>query len=281
MRLAFLLCGTPRTFIFEQQINHFQNLKLKFPNADFFILIKLPVFQNKKIEKFKPGSPYTEHFIQTDKGLENLNKQLINIKPKFLKVFTDYKYKYNSNKINLFSQWYMIDYLLKKANQYSEINNFNYDYFIRYRLDWNCSCFNLDFNQLNSNYVYSEIKDKQATIGADFLFILSLNLYKEWWIKTINDKLKHINKTENLLWQGTKVIKCDITNGGLVRDYKVISFWDKDREKKFNHDNYWNNFNINEYELMHKIQSNKNLYFEKLNEILSNFDTRYSFYLED
>ena len=287
MKFAFLLCGTPRTFVFEQQINHFKYLKLIYPTADFYILIRLPEFKTNNIIKFKPGNPYTEHFIQTDKGLENFNKQLENIKPIYLKVFNDYKYEnYLENKFNSFSQWYMIDFLLKKAENYSKINNFNYDYFIRYRLDWTFTNNNFDFNNFDKNYIYSEIKGKSNkrksnNIGADFLFILSNKLYKNWWINTIDNKLKLIKKTENSLWIGVSVKKINLTNGGLVRDYNIINFWDKKRDNKFNHKLYWENFNFKDYELMHKIQSNKDLYFKNLNNILIKFNTNYSFYLED
>ena len=48
MKLAFLICGRPRTFVFREQIKHFKKLKTTFPEADFFILLRLPNFNNKK-----------------------------------------------------------------------------------------------------------------------------------------------------------------------------------------------------------------------------------------
>ena len=89
MKIAFLICVIPRTFVYKKQIECFTKLKSQFPTSDFFILLRLPEFTNiiNKIDrsprnpKQYPPNPGIEHQIQTEQGLKNLQKQIDNIKP--------------------------------------------------------------------------------------------------------------------------------------------------------------------------------------------------------
>ena len=86
----------------------------------------------------------------------------------------------------------MINKLLVNAEKYSKDNNFKYSYFIRYRPDWTCNKFNISMNDINPKFVYTEIK--RNIIGADYLFVLSNKLYREWWKTTIDSKLNREKK---------------------------------------------------------------------------------------
>ena len=187
MKLAFLISGRPRTFVFREQIEHFKKLKTTFPEADFFILLRLPEFKKDKIKKFKHGNPYIEHNVQTIQGLKNLEEQLDNLKPVYYHSFTNFQ-DTSPKECRYTVQWRMIDKLLKEAEKYSIQNNFKYSYFIRYRFDWTDLNLHIDneyISNLDTSYIYKNLKDCE-----DVLFILPELLYQNWWKKNICEKLK-------------------------------------------------------------------------------------------
>ena len=272
MKIAFILCGTPRTFVFREQINYFKKLKSKFPDSDFYILLRIPKFKNSPIQQFKHGNPYIEHYIQTEQGLNNLQEQINNLKPIYYQAFTDFNNS-NEKECCYLNQWKMINKLLEEAHQYAIRNNFEYTHYIRFRLEWtdiNLYLNNELVSKLNNKFVYTSVKDCE-----DILFILSNHLYQNWWIPNINQKYKILQKKNESLFGDIPVKKIYISDGGLLRDYNIISFWGK-KEKLFNHNLFWHNFNLLEYQALNKIYLDREKYYEKINLL---FQNNYNYYL--
>ena len=161
MKIALLIVGTPRTFIIQEQINFFKELKNNIEKdyeLDIYLYLKLK-------DKNNEGNDY----IQSEIGLNNLKKQINQLKPKFLKIVEILDIEYENEKFANKNQTTMINYLL----DYIKEKEYSYDWFIRIRPDYNFNLikFNFDFNNLNKNNVYSAIKCD--AVGNDQFFYFS------------------------------------------------------------------------------------------------------------
>lgn len=282
MKNAILISGTARTFVFKEQIENFKRLKQdlkKYSNQefDFFILLKLPKFITTDIKTFQTGDQYNENFIQSELGIKNLEIQLQNIKPVFCEIFHSCS-KFNNN--TFYSQYKMISYLLEKAEEYSNKNNFKYNFFIRYRSDYAHTSLKLNLESINKNLLYTSIK--KNINASDIFFILSNELYKKWWKNHILKYLENFNDTynEHFIMKDVSAIQpLNMTNGGLVRDYNLISFWCKEHKNNFDHQLYWASHSDCEYKQLHKTIKDKNKYIDAIKITIKKYNGIYSEYL--
>ena len=264
MRIALLICGNPRSFVFKNQINTFKELIKKLPeNTDVFILFKLDE-HNKDFF----------NYIKSEEGLNNLKKQIDNLKPVYLKFFDKFR-RFNDK--CYYSQIKTIDILLSEAEKYSKKNDFRYDYFLRYRPDFVFYRFDINFSKLNKLKIYTS--EKFDSIASDQVIIISHFMYYNWWLRFVKLTLKKEGcfdrLPEFLLYQPLrkprKVLQLNKIIGGLCRRYKVINNWGN----KVNFCYYWNDYDINEYnKLLKKIK------FTKLIEFLNDNDYTYVDYID-
>lgn len=263
MKIALLISGTPRTFIYNEQVRFFNNLKEKIirENNEVDIYLFLKIKDSVK-------------FIISKNGLKNLRKQLINLNPKYFKIIYSFGDIYDNNNIiqkfkrNYYSQMKPIDILLNKATK-----NKKYDWFIRIRPDFYLDLNSYNFNMVskNKNYIYTTPK-KDCKGSCDF-FIFSNKMRKIWWNKYIANNLS--NKLVNPEYyifnfiKKNQIIKEQMIYG-LVRRYNTINTWNNNGKEDLNPKDYWlvkEYFILMDYELFKKkilkiINKNSNYYCE-------------------
>lgn len=193
MRIAILISGHCRTFVYQEQRIFFEKLikYLKslspFGKCDTYLMLK------------------TDPLMQTDQGLINLQKIIETIKPVYSIAFK----RWRENDDNCYySQMKMIRHLVDK----SIIND--YDYYVRIRPD--CIIPNLEHIKFNQPLCTSR---KFDALGNDQFFIMSKQSVKEWFL---NLPIVVVN-TSPEYYIFDHVDKC--INSGLVRSYKRIQSW--------------------------------------------------------
>jgi len=263
MKVALLISGTPRTFIFNEQVNFFNNLKQKIiaenNEVDIYLFLKIKDSIN---------------YIISKNGLKNLRKQLHNLNPKYFKIIYSFGDIYdNSNVIqkfkrNYYNQMKPIDILLNKATK-----NKKYDWFIRIRPDFylDLKSYNFNMKAKNKNFIYTT--PKEDCKGSCDFFIFSNIMLKNWWKIYISNNLS--NKLVNPEYyifnfiKKNKIIKEKMIYG-LVRRYKKIHTWNSKGKQYLNLVKYWlvkQYFILISYKLFKKkiltiIKKNSNYYYE-------------------
>lgn len=200
MKIALLISGHCRTFVYEEQRVFFEKLikYLKtFGYCDTYVMLK------------------TDPMMQTDKGIFQLEKMIKMLSPVYSIAFKEWKQHDNNC---YYSQMRMIRHLVDTAH--------NYDYYIRIRPD--CIIPNLQEIQIK-NLCTSNIytSRKFDSIGNDQFFIMSQKIVKEWFLKLSIIPMK-VSPEYYIFNEVTTQIKCQVIQSiksGLVRDYKRIESW--------------------------------------------------------
>lgn len=263
MKVALLISGTPRTFVFDEQVKFFNDLKQKIINENN----KLDIYLFLKIKD-------SVNYISSENGLKNLIKQLENLNPLYFKIIYSFGEKYENNQVPVwckrqyYNQMKPIDILLNVAS-----NNKKYDWFIRIRPDFylDLNSYNFDMHTKNKYFIYTTPKD-DCKASTDF-FIFSNKMRKIWWDKYISNNLS--NKLVNAEYyifnfiNENRIIKQNMIYG-LIRKYKKILTWNKNGRQRLRLKNYWLKkkiFNQLDYEVFKKeilniVNKNNNYYIE-------------------
>jgi len=203
MRIALLISGHCRTFVYQEQRIFFEKLikyLSPFGKCDTYLMLK------------------TDHLMQTDQGMSNLQKIIQTINPVYSVAFKQWR----ENDDNCYySQMKMIRHLVDK----SIIND--YDYYIRIRPD----CIIPDLSHIKFNQPLCTSRKFDA-LGNDQFFIMSKKAVKEWFL---NLPITVVN-TSPEYYIFDHVDKC--INSGLVRSYKRIQSWNF-YHCHLNVKNYW------------------------------------------
>ena len=206
MRIALLISGHCRTFVYQEQRIFFENLikYLKslspFVKCDTYLMLK------------------TDPLMQTDQGLINLKKIIETINPVYSIAFK----QWSENDDNCYySQMKMIRHLVDKSMN-------EYDYYVRIRPD--CIIPDLSHIKLNQSLCTSR---KFDAVGNDQFFIMSNQCVNEWFL---NIPIIVVNTSPEYYIFKNRVDKC--INSGLVRSYKRIQSWNF-YHCHLNIDDYW------------------------------------------
>jgi hypothetical protein len=202
MKIALLISGHCRTFVYEEQRIFFEKLIKhlnQFGKCDIYIMLKI------------------DQTMQTEQGITQLKKMIQMMSPVYSIAFKQWK-QYDNN--CYYSQMKMIKHLVDKSH--------NYDYYIRIRPD--CVIPKLDQIQLNNTLCTSR---KFDSIGNDQFFIMSQKIVKNWFLKIPIIPMK--------ISPEYYIFNCPLEqniDSGLVRDYKKIQSWNS-RHSYLNIRDYW------------------------------------------
>jgi len=202
MKIALLISGHCRTFVYEEQRIFFEKLIKhlnQFGKCDTFIMLK------------------TDSMMQTEQGITQLKKMIQMMSPIYSIAFKQWN-QYDDN--CYYSQMRMIRHLVDRS--------YNYDYYIRIRPD--CVIPNLDQIQLNDILCTSRKFDSR---GNDQFFIMSQKIVKEWFLKI---PIIPMNVSPEYY-----IFNCSLKqniDSGLVRDYKKIQSWNS-HHSHLNIPDYW------------------------------------------
>ncbi len=203
MKIALLISGHCRTFVYEEQRIFFEKLikyLQSFGQCDTYVMLK------------------SDHMMQTDKGITQLEKMIKMLNPVYSIAFKQWNQYDNC----YYSQMRMIRHLIDKAH--------NYDYYIRIRPD--CVIPNLQQIQFKNTLQTSRKFDSR---GNDQFFIMSQKIVKEWFLKLPIIPMKV--SPEYYIFKNIQSIESNIRSG-LVRDYKRIESWNS-HHSHLNIKNYW------------------------------------------
>lgn len=204
MKIALLISGHCRTFVYEEQRIFFEKLikyLQTFGQCDTFIMLK------------------TDQKMQTDQGIIQLEKIIKMLNPVYSIAFKQWQQHDNNC---YYSQMRMIRHLVDKS-----VNN--YDYYIRIRPD--CVIPSLEQIKL-TNALYTSRKFDSR--GNDQFFIMSQQIIKEWFLKI---RIAPMKVSPEYYIFNVKTINSNI-NSGLVRDYKKIESWNT-HHSHLNIKDYW------------------------------------------
>jgi hypothetical protein len=190
MKIAILISGHCRTFVFQEQYIFFEkfleHLK-QFGECDVYLMLK------------------TDDRMRTDQGIINLEKIIKMLNPIYSIAFK----QWNQHDDNCYySQMKMIRHLVEKTNV-------TYDYYIRIRPDIIIP--NLTEIKLKPNLCSSRKFDSR---GNDQFFIMNKQLVKEWFLK-----LPIIPMTVSPEYYIFNIYVEQCINSGLVREYKRVQSW--------------------------------------------------------
>jgi hypothetical protein len=204
MKIALLISGHCRTFVYEEQRIFFEKLikyLQSFGQCDTYIMLK------------------TDQKMQTDQGIIQLEKIIKMLNPVYSIAFKQWNQHDNNC---YYSQMRMIRHLVDKS-----VNN--YDYYIRIRPD--CVIPSLEQIKL-TNALYTSRKFDSR--GNDQFFIMSQQIIKEWFLKI---RIAPMKVSPEYYIFNVKTINSNI-DSGLVRDYKIIESWNT-RHSHLNIKDYW------------------------------------------
>lgn len=193
MKIALLISGHCRTFVYQEQRIFFEKLikYLKhFGNCDVYLMLK------------------TDNLMQTNQGIINLKKIIDVIKPVYSIAFK--KWRVNDDNC-YYSQMKMIRFLVDKTNQ-------SYDYYIRIRPE--CIIMNLDEIRLNTNMNLCTSR-KFDSRGNDAFFIMTNKILKEWFL---NIPIVAMDTSPDYSIFNKCYVEQNIKSG-IVRNYKRINGW--------------------------------------------------------
>ena len=210
MKIALLISGHCRTFVYEEQRIFFEKLikyLQTFGQCDTFIMLK------------------TDQMMQTEQGIDQLEKMIKMLNPVYSIAFKQWN-QYDNN--CYYSQMKMIRHLVDKSYHVDKAHN--YDYYIRIRPD--CVIPNLEQIQLNNTLLTSRKFDSK---GNDQFFIMSQKIVKDWFLKLPIIPMKV--SPEYYIFNYPLEQNID---SGLVRDYKRIQSWNT-HHSFLNIKDYWIN----------------------------------------
>jgi hypothetical protein len=205
MKIALLISGHCRTFVYEEQRIFFEKLikyLQTFGHCDTYIMLK------------------TDQNMQTEQGMYQLEKMIKMLNPVYSIAFKQWN-QYDNN--CYYSQMKMIRHLVDKSF------NANYDYYIRIRPD--CVIPYLEQIKL-TNALYTARKFDSR--GNDQFFIMSQQIIKEWFLKI---RIVPMKVSPEYYIFNVKTINSNI-DSGLVRDYKRIESWNT-HHSHLNIKDYW------------------------------------------
>lgn len=209
MRVALLISGHCRTFVFQEQRRFFKHF-LKSLKADVDVYLMLKV----------------DARLKTHEGIKHLKRMIKMLNPVYSIVFE----KWRENNDVYYSQMKMIQHLCWKAIKYSETQ---YDFFIRIRPDLVLNSI-IDLSTL-SNRIYTSYKfdaignDQFIIIPKEFIhWILHLPMYPEIYNKC----------PDYIIFNKVRSFVSQIVGSGLVREYKKIQTWNT-KHDTLNPTNYW------------------------------------------
>ena len=107
---------------------------------------------------------------------------------------------------------------------FSIANKYGCDFFVRIRPDfyWHKS---FDHTVLNHTHVVTAIKSDAP--ASDMFFILSKQLYDDWWVKTIPQKICTANgPIEYSICNNVKKLQHKQIHSSLMRNKKQIDTWE-------------------------------------------------------
>jgi hypothetical protein len=191
MRIALLISGHCRTFVYQEQRIFFENLikyLSQFGKCDTYLMLKI------------------DSLMQTGQGISNLQKIIQTINPVYSIAFKQWR---ENNDNCYYSQMKMIRHLIDK----SMIND--YDYYVRIRPD----CIIPDINDIKLNKSLCTSRKFDA-LGNDQFFIMSKKCMNKWFL---NIPIIVVNTSPEYYIFKHRVDKC--INSGLVRSYKRIRSW--------------------------------------------------------
>lgn len=204
MKIALLISGHCRTFVYEEQRIFFKKL-IKyletFGQCDTYVMLKV------------------DQMMQTHQGIIQLEKMIKTLTPVYSIAFKQWNQHDNNC---YYSQMRMIRHLVDKAH--------NYHYYIRIRPD--CVIPKLQQIQL-TNALQSSCKFDSK--GNDQFFIMSQKIMKDWFLK-----LPIIPMNVSPEYYIFNVKNTQTIDSGLVRDYKRIESWNS-RHSHLNIRDYWLN----------------------------------------
>ena len=197
MRIAILISGHCRTFVFQEQKIFFENFLKSKHSVDIYLMLKI------------------DSLMQSEQGLNNLKEMIKTLKPKYSIAFKEWR---ENNQV-YYSQMKMIQFLANKAMPNK------YDYYIRMRPD------GIILNTLDEilNEISNEISNTLCTSykfdakGNDQFFIMTHSLLENWLFKLPMYPSIYKNLPDYTIFNEIQVKQC--IKSGLVRSYERIESW--------------------------------------------------------
>tara|TARA_B110000208_G_scaffold176973_1_gene223795 strand:- start:75 stop:935 length:861 start_codon:yes stop_codon:yes gene_type:complete len=282
--VALLISGGVRTFVINEQFYSFSKLidyLNKYTNLDIYIYIKIQ-------ESHK--STHDLKYILSEKGLINLDRILKLLKPKCLKwdynKYKDedkYKDQCKSNWMhNYYSQIGQLNELLEECDKNKE-----YDFYLRCRPDIGIKYFDVNFDLLKEDTIYTSTK--KDCPGNDQFYIFSHKIYMDWWKKYVlrSMGIHHRVPPEYILFEGDKhnsefinynnydynkfsIVQLDNIIVYLIRDYFCIKDWGQRCNIKIN-ENFWKYHDKDEAIKIKILIGDHDIWYTKFINIIKNY----------
>ena len=194
MKIAILISGHCRTFVFQEQYIFFEkfiNHLRQFGECDVYLMLKI------------------DDLMKTKQGLINLEKITKMLNPVYSISFKEW----NQHDDNCYySQMKMIRYLVNNIKK-------EYDYYIRIRPDiFIPNLKEININEMNENIIYTSRKFDSR--GNDQFFIMSKQMLYNWFLK-----LPIVPMTISPEYYIFNIPLKQFINSGLVRSYNRIQGW--------------------------------------------------------
>ncbi len=202
MKIAILISGHCRTFVFQEQYIFFEKFikhLRQFGQCDVYIMLK------------------TDTLMKTEQGIMNLEKIIKMLNPVYSIAFKQWKYHDNNC---YYSQMKMIRHLVDKAigltdKAFIDKANDRYDYYIRIRPD----LFIPNVKEIKLSNISTSCKFD--SFGNDQFFIMSHQVVKNWFLKL---PIVPMDVSPDYFIFNNIRVKQTIKSG-LVRGYKRIEGW--------------------------------------------------------
>ena len=208
MKIAILISGHCRTFVFQEQYIFFEKFikhLRQFGKCDVYLMLK------------------TDDLMKTEQGIINLEKIIKMLKPVYSIAFKQWNY-YDNN--CYYSQMKMIRHLVDKATDLTDkaiteksltnkATEANYDYYIRIRPD----LFIPNVKEIKLSNISTS--RKFDSFGNDQFFIMSHQVVKNWFLKIPIVPMDV--SPDYIIFNNIRVQQT--VKSGLVRGYKRIEGW--------------------------------------------------------
>jgi hypothetical protein len=194
MKIALLISGHCRAFVYQEQRIFFERLiqyLSQFGQCDTYLMLK------------------TDHLMQTEQGLINLEKMIKTINPVYSIAFKQWNQHDNNC---YYSQMKMIRHLIEKASKY----NHDYDFYIRIRPDSIIT----NLNEINFNQHLCSARKFDAKAN-DQIFIMSRQMVEHWFLKI--SIVPENTSPEYIIFNNVTVPQ--LICSGVIRGYKNIGSW--------------------------------------------------------
>jgi hypothetical protein len=218
MRVALLISGHARTFVFQEQrrfFKHFLKSLKKQASVDVYIMLKI------------------DDRLKTYQGIKNLKKIIKTLNPVYSIAFE----KWSENNDVYYSQIKMIQHLcIKATKQYA---NKDYDFYIRIRPDLVLnSTIDLKRLQLLTTFtprIYTSYKFD--SIGNDQFIIIPKKCI-HWLLELPMHPTLYEKLPDYVIFNHIRPFVSQIVGSGIVREYKKIQTWNI-KHDELNPQNYW------------------------------------------